>query len=170
MADITLSGFKSKVQDVARPNRFLLTVAPPVGTADNETLSWHVKGAQIPGRTLGEILLYWQGMQAKIAGDPTFEDFTVTFLNDYNQDARRTIENWMRFIDNQLTNVRGDQTQYKVDAIVDQLGRSGEVLSSWKMYGFFPKVMDPIDLNQESVDQAGEFNTTFSVDYFEQVV
>lgn len=170
MADITLSGFKSKVQDVARPNRFLLTVAPPVGTIDNETFSWHVKGAQIPGRTLGDLLIYWQGMQAKLAGDPTFEDFTVVMLNDYDQGARTTIENWMRYIDNQLTNVRTSQTEYKIDAVVDQLGRNGEILSSWKMFGFFPKVLDPIDLNQESVDQAGEFNVTFSLDYFEQIV
>ena len=168
MADISLSGFKSRVADVARPNRFLLNFSPPSG-GDSETLSFLVKGTQLPGRTIGELILNWQGMQAKLAGDPTFEDFTVTFLNDYGMVARTTIENWLRLIANQNSNERASQNMYKTEAIVQQLGRTGEVLGSYRLIGFFPKSLDPIDLNMESSDTVSEFNVTFSIDYFEQI-
>lgn len=166
---ISLSEFKSKVQDVARPNRFLLTFASPAGGVDAETVSYLVKGSQVPGRTIGEVLLYWQGMQNKLAGDPTFEDFVCTFLNDYEYRARTTIEDWMALTDNQVTNVRTAQDQYKADAVIQQLGREGEVIASWKMIGFWPKILDPIDLNTETVDTPSEFGCTFSYDYFERI-
>lgn len=165
---IALNDFKAKVADVSRPNRFLLSFTAPSGGVDAESVTYLVKGAQLPGRTIGDIILNWQGMQAKIAGDPTFEDFTVTFLHDYEQAARSTIENWMQFIDNQFTNEREVQQNYKVDATVQQLGRkAGEVLATYTLYGFYPKTLDPMDLNMDNVDTAAEFGVTFSVDYWE---
>lgn len=167
---IGLNDFKSKVSDVARPNRFLLSFTSPFGGADAETVTYLCKAAQLPGRTIGDIILNWQGMQSKVAGDPTFEDFTVTFLHDYEQQARATIENWMKGIDNQETNERGISTDYKIDATVQQLGRKeGEILSTYKMSGFYPKVLDPIDLNMDNVDTPGEFGVTFSVDTWDRV-
>lgn len=166
---IGLSEFKAKVQDVARPNRFLMTFTSPAGGLDSESQSYLVKGSQLPGRNIGEVLLNWQGMQAKLAGDPTFDDFNVTFLADYEMKARTTMETWMRFIDHQLTNERASQIEYKTEALVQQLGRKGEVLATYKLHGFWPKTMDPIDLNMESMDTAAEFNVTFSIDYWEQV-
>ena len=165
---IALQDFKAKVGDVARPNRFLLSFTSPFGGVDAETVTYLVKGAQLPGRTIGEIILNWQGMQDKIAGDPTFDPFTVTFLHDYEQLARTTIEDWMQGIDNQFTNERGVQTEYKIDATVQQLGRkAGEVLATYTMFGFFPTTLDPMDLNMDNVDTAGEFGVTFSLDYWE---
>lgn len=166
---ITLNEFKSKVQDAARPNRFLLLFSSPKGGADSETLSYLTKGAQIPGRTIGDIELNWQGMKAKIAGDPTFDDFTVTMIGDYDFKARNTLEDWLKFIADQLTNERSHQGEYKVDANVQQLGRKGEVLAEWKLIGFYPKTMDQIDLSMENNDQAAEFGVTFAYDYYEKV-
>jgi hypothetical protein len=166
---IALNDFKAKVSDVARPNRFLLSFTSPTGGADAETISYFCKGAQVPGRTIGDLILNWQGMQSKIAGDPTFEDLTLTFYNDYEQLARKTIEDWMILINNQFTNEREDTAAFKVDATLQQLGRKqGEVLGTFKMFGFFPKMLDPIDLNMESVDTVGEFGCTFSLDYWER--
>lgn len=165
---ITLNEFKAKVHDAARPNRFLLLFAAPNGGADSETLSYLTKGAQIPGRTVGDVELNWQGMKAKIAGDPTFDDFTVTMIGDYDFKARNTIDAWIKYIADQLSNERTHQGEYKVDAIVQQLGRKGEVLAEWKLIGFYPKTMDQIDLSMENNDQVEEFGVTFSYDYYEK--
>ena len=129
-----------------------------------------VKGAQLPGRSIGDILLNWQGMQNKLAGDPIFDDFTVTFLHDYDQVARGTVEAWMKLIDNQNSNERETQSVYKIEATVQQLGRKeGEVLATYQLTGFYPKVLDPMDLNMDSVDTPGEWGATFSVDYWNRL-
>ena len=160
MPGITLESFKAKVADGARPNRFLLTFASPGGGAGAESISFMVKGAQLPGRNIGEVIANWQGQQAKFAGDPTFDDFTVTFINDYGFVARTDIEKWMNGIANPNTNERGAHVEYKIDAIIQQLGRKGEVLAEYKMIGFYPKTMDVIDLNMESSDTFEEFTVS----------
>lgn len=165
---IALNDFKAKVQDVARANRFLFSFSSPVAGADAETISYLCKGAQLPSKTIGEIILNWQGMQAKIAGDPVFDDLTLTFINDYEQQARKTVEDWMVFIDNQTSNDRESQTDYKIDATVKLLGRKGETIASIKMFGVWPKMLDAVDLNSESTDQMSEFGCTFGMDYWER--
>lgn len=164
---ISLNDFKARVQDVARPNRFLLTFTSPVGGADAETMSYLCKGAQALGKTIGEIALNWQGMQTKIAGDPVFDDISLTFINDYEQRGRKTIEDWMLFIANQLTNEREDQGAYKVDAVLQMLGRKeGEVIATFNIFGMWPKTLEPLDLNTESTDQMSEFTCIFGLDYW----
>ena len=166
---ISLNDFKAKVQDVARPNRFLLNFTSPFGGADSETLSYLCKSAQIPSRTIGEIVMNWQGMQAKIAGDPTFEPITLTFIDDYDQNARKTIEEWTRFISNQNTNERESQVSYKTDMTLNLLGRkTGEILATFKLYGCWVSSMDASELNMESTDQPGEFTVTINLDYWER--
>jgi len=165
---IALNDFKAKVGDVARPNRFLFTFASPVGGADSETISYLCKGAQLPSKGIGEIILNWQGMQNKIAGDPVFEDLTLTFINDYEQQGRKTMEDWMKYISDQTTNDRESQVNYKVDASVQLLGRKGEIIANFKMYGCWPKQLDAVDLNSESTDQMSEFGCSLGMDYWER--
>lgn len=166
---ISLTEFKSKVQDVARPNRFLLNLAAPTGGADSETLSYICKGAQTPSRTIGEIVLSWQGMQAKIAGDPTFEPITLTFLDDYEQKARKTFEAWMKAITDQTSNEREAQIDYKTDVTLHLLGRkAGEIIGTFKLFGVWPTTMDASELNMESPDTAQEFTVTLNLDYWER--
>ncbi len=166
---IALNDFKAKVGDVARPNRFLFSFASPVSGADAETMSYLCKGAQLPSKTIGEIILNWQGMQNKIAGDPTFEDITLTFINDYKQAGRKTIEDWMKYIADQASNDREAQGNYKVDATVQLLGRKGDVIAAFKMFGVWPKQLDAVDLNSETTDAMSEFGCSFGMDYWERV-
>jgi len=166
---IALTDFKAKVQDVARTNRFLFTFASPVSGGDSETMSYLCKGAQLPSKTIGEIILNWQGMQNKIAGDPTFDDLSLTFINDYDQVGRKTFEDWMKYIDDQTSNEREAQGDYKIDCTVQLLGRKGEVIAEFKMFGVWPKQLDAVDLNSESSDTMSEFGVTLGMDYWERI-
>ena len=166
---IALNDFKAKVADVARPNRFLFSFASPVSGADAETISYLCKGAQLPAKTVGEIILNWQGMQNKIAGDPTFDDLTLTFINDYEQAGRKTFEDWMKYVVDQSTNDREAQGDYKVDATVQLLGRKGDIIATFKMFGVWPKQLDAVDLNSESTDTMSEFGVSLGMDYWERV-
>ena len=169
MPELDLNSFKANLKDVARPNRFLITLTPPAGVAGatNEELAYFCKGASLPGRNVGEVILNWQGMQNKIAGDPTFDPWDVTFLADYDMKARKSMNAWMQLTANQEDNIRTTQDEYKVDIRVDQLGRSkADILDSYILIGAYPSVLAPLDLNTDSVDTVGEFAVTFTYDYY----
>lgn len=162
MATIKLTDFKAAVQDAARPNRFLVTMSGPW----TDQMSYLVKTASLPNRTIGNIELNWQGMKAKIAGDPTFDDISFTFLNDYDWNAKNFIETWMEDIAQMSTNNRTSHASYKADVVMQQLGRTGEVIATYILVGAYPISMDTIELSQDSTDTAEEFTVSFSYDYF----
>ena len=163
---IALSDFKNNLTDILRPNRFLLIINNPPGVASNTTqLSYFVKAASIPGRTQKAIPIPWQGIETKIAGDFEYDDWKVTFWNDYNYQARSFIENWLNLIANPVTNVRTAQAAYQVNMIAQQLGRSGEVISEYTLIGQ-PNQVEEIALDQEKLSDKEEFECTFSIDYW----
>lgn len=170
MADISLSSFKAALQDACRPNRFLLNFTGnfPAGLF-TETMQYAVKGAQVPGQTVGEVILNWQGMQTKVAGDPIYDDFTVTFINDYDMSARKFIEDWIKQtkIDPE-TNIRTAPEDYRGNIIVQQLGRGNvdDVIAEWELIDAHPKVIDQIELSMDQNDTPSEFSVTFAYDYW----
>lgn len=172
MPEISLEAFKANLKDAARPNRFVLTLTPPagIGPGTNEELAYIAKAASLPGRTIGEVPLNWQGMAAKLAGDPVFDPWDVTFVNDYDMKAKKTLDNWLQFVVDQTTNVRTVQQDYKAEILIRQIGRTlDDNLGEYKLIGAFPTIMAPVDLSFDTTDTAGEFTVTFAYDYFEKV-
>jgi hypothetical protein len=171
MAQIRLSEFKASVQDVARPNRFWVQITGTGGGLWTEAYGFLAKSAGLPSRTIGDIELNWQGMKAKIAGDPTFDDFTMTFVNDYDFNIKAFFEEWLEVIATMESNVRTTHEEYKAEIIITQLGRDAEtILKEYKLIGAYPKQMDQVELSMESTDTAEELSITFAYDYFEVTV
>lgn len=171
MADIKLESFKGNLKDVARPNRFYVSISGnQAGESWNEQpMSFFVKTFSIPSRTVGEIILNYQGMQTKIAGDPTYDDVTMTLHNDYNWDVKSYFQNWIEgfvTVGQDGENVRLAPSEYKAEITVEQLGRDGETIASYTLVGAYPKQMDSIELSHESTDTGSEVSISFGYDYF----
>lgn len=171
MPEITLQGFRSNVKEVARPNRFLLSIpSPPAGVAGfnfDEEMQYHVRSASLPGRTLGDITnLFWQGMNFKIAGDPTFDDITITFLNNVNFNLKELFEKWVDSIANSVSNIRTSHDDYKAIIRLDHLGKQNNIIASYFTHGVYPKSLEPVELNQETIDTVEEFSVALSIDYW----
>ena len=168
--DIKLETFKGTLKDVARSNRFCVTVTGHQGDASwTDNMSFFVKGFPLPARTIGDVTLNYQGMQSKLAGDSTFDDVTMVLHNDYEFVAKSYIEKWMESIASvgtEGTNLRAEPIEYKANIIVEQLGRNGETIAKYMIVGAYPKQMDQIDLNHENQDSPEEISVTFSVDYW----
>jgi hypothetical protein len=182
MADLSLQKFRNNVTDIARPNRFWVSIGDPTNDIptygnDNqvglpvwqEKHQFLVKTTQIPGRTLGNIELNWQGMKYNIAGDPTFEDITFTFINNYEWDIRGFFEQWLESIAHMGSNERSQPGKYKSDSVImQQLGRTqSDVLATYKLVGAYPTNIAGIDLSMDNGDQAEEISVTMKYDYFE---
>ena len=166
---IKLDDFRANVKELARPNRFLLSIpSPPIGIAGfnfDESMQYHVRSSSQPGRTLGDVTnLYWQGMNYKIAGDPTYDDINIIFLNNVNYNVKELFERWMDGIANSVNNVRLSHNDYKAILKIDQLGKQQNVIATYYIHGAWPKSLEPIEMAQETVDAVEEFTITFSID------
>lgn len=184
MAELSLSKFRSNVTDVARPNRFWVSIGDVANDIlmygnDNsvgnptwdEKFEFLVKTASVPSRTIGDIALNWQGMKYNIAGDPTFDDITFTFINNYEWDLKGFFEQWIESIAHMATNERTQPGGYKTDVItMQQLGRTqGDILAQYKLMGAYPVSMAAIDLTMDSNDTPEEISVTIKYDYFEYI-
>jgi len=168
-----ISDFKSKLTGGgARPNLFEVELAFPnaVGV-ENDVLQksrFLVKAAALPSSTVAPIEIPFRGRILKIAGDRTFETWTITVLNDTDFVIRSAFEKWMNVI-NKLDDGTGLQSpdSYQKDAMVHQLDRDGGILRSYKFWDIWPSNISTIDLNYETTDTLEEFTVEMQVHFWE---
>lgn len=170
MAILGVDDFKSKLRGGgARPNLFKATVNfPGYAGGDVELTSFLCKAAQLPASVMNVIEVPFRGRQLKIAGDRTFETWTVTILNDTDFSIRNAMERWMNGINAHQANTGlTNPIDYQADLVVEQLDRDGESLKTYNFRGCFPTNIAAIDVNYETVDQVEEFTVEFQVQYWE---
>ena len=179
----TISGFKNKLTGGGtRPNLFEVVLNFPtiVTQPDAEKTRFLVKAAALPASTIAPVEVPFRGRIFKIAGDRTFETWTVTVINDTDFEIRNAFEEWMNVV-NQLDNATGitNPDEYMQDALVHQLDRSaGEgiltaaqtsVLRSYQFRDIFPTNISAIDLSYDSTDAIEEFTVEFQVQWWEAI-
>jgi len=171
----TISDFKSKLTGGgARPNLFEVELAfPNAAKPDNENevlekARFLVKAAALPASTIAQIDVPFRGRILKIAGDRTFETWTITVINDIDFSIRSAFEKWMNAI-NKMNDATGiiNPVDYQKDATVHQLNRDGDILRSYKFWDVFPTNISTIDLNYETTDTVQEFTVEMQVHYWE---
>ena len=169
----TISDFKSRLSGGgARPNLFEVELAFPDAVAiDNDVLQkarFLVKAAALPASTIAPIDVPFRVRILKIAGDRTFETWTITVINDTDFVLRSAFEKWMNTI-NKMSDGTGvvDPEAYQKDATVKQLDRDGSVLRSYKFWDIFPTNVSTIDVSYETTDTIEEFTVEMQVQWWE---
>ena len=168
----------------ARSNLFEVQMSfPDFAKADGETLNdipFLVKAAEIPASNIGNIPVPFRGRILPIAGDRTFDPWTVTIINDTNFRLRDVMERWSDGI-NDIQTAQGtiDPETYQQTAKVLQLsrGKSSDkkitsaanipVLREYDFIGIYPNVVSSIPLDHGATDQIEEFQVTFNYLYYE---
>ena len=107
----TISDFKSKLTGGgARPNLFEVELAfPNAVQIENDVLQkarFLVKAAALPASTISSVDIPFRGRILKVAGDRTFETWTITVINDVDFSIRSAFEKWMNSI-NKMTDATG---------------------------------------------------------------
>ena len=151
-----ITDFKSKLTGGgARANLFEVVLNfPDAEQPDSDTLEksrFLVKGANMPASNIQQIEVPFRGRVLKIAGDRTFDSWTVTVINDTDFAIRSAMERWMNVI-NRVSDNTGltDPATYQADAYVMQLDRDGSVLRTYRFYDVFPTQVSPIDLGYDA--------------------
>ena len=170
-----ITDFKSKLTGGgARPNLFEVELAWPdtIGIANDvkEKSRFLVKSAALPASNITPIDINFRGRILKIAGDRTFDTWTVTIINDTDFAIRSAFEKWMNLI-NKLDNATGAQNpaDYQEDAYVHQLDRDGSTLTTYKFFDLFRTNITQVDLSYETIDTIEEFTVELQVLYWESI-
>ena len=186
----TLSQFKSRLAGGgARPNllevsipTFPSAIADAWGSGDqseNGTFKFLCKAAQLPASNTSSFQVPFRGRNLKVAGDRTFDAWTVTIINDEDFQLRTAFERWANTI-SKLDDATGvtNPSSYMTDAYVTQLGRGAErfattneggnsaVLRTYKFYDIFPTRISEIALSYDDGDQLETFDVEFDIQYF----
>lgn len=199
----TLEDFKARlIGGAARPNLFEVELNfPAFATASNagadatdntrtvsELSRFMIKTANLPASNVGVINVPFRGRELKIAGDRTFDVWTITVINDVDFSIRTAFERWMNAINKHDDNSGLiNPAQYQRNAIVKQFGRSSlssansnvtnptltksgdqiPVLKAYKFYGVFPTAVSAIDLSYDSSDTIEEFTVDLQVQWWD---
>ena len=169
--------FRSQmVGDGARPNLFEVSLPFPAFSLPanaQQKVTFMCKTAQLPGATLGVVPVQYFGRELKFVGNRTFQDWTITVINDEDFVVRNAFERWMNGINSHRGNERNvsapNQLGYSVDGEVRQFGKAGNELKKYKFVGLFPTDITPIDVDWGSNDTIEEFSVTLSYQWWEAI-
>ena len=170
MAILGVDDFKSKLTGGgARSNMFKVTCNfPGYAQGDVELTSFLCKGANLPASILNPVEVNFRGRKLQMAGDRTFEPWTVTIINDVDFSVRNAFERWSNGI-NQHADGRGlaNPTEYMADMIVEQLNKNGDSVKRYDIRGTFPTNISEIELSYDNENQIEEFTVELQVQYWE---
>lgn len=170
MAILGVDDFKSKLTGGgARANLFKVTVNfPAYAGGDVELTSFMVKAAALPASIIAPITVPFRGRQVQIAGDRTFEPWSITVINDVNMEVRNAFERWMNGINQNRSNTGlSNPSEYQADMIVEQLNKAGDVTKRYDFRGTFPTNISAIELSYDTENAIEEFTVELQVQYWE---
>ena len=176
-----------------RPNLFEVQITPPdylTDIIDQDIMKFMVKAAEIPAANIGNIPVPFRGRVLPVAGDRTFDPWTVTVINDLEGSAKN-VRNFMEIWSNSINDLEfdggvTDPGQYQKDAKVFQFGRTLEdpqakigpkepgekdytILRAYKFEGIYPNSVSAIPLDYGATDQIEEFQVTFNYLYWDVI-
>ena len=194
----TITQFKSALQGGgARPNLFEVDITTwPSGdrmgefnASAKEEFQFLCKAAALPSSNITAIPIPFRGRILKVAGDRTFDTWTITVINDENFRMRKKFEIWMNGI-SKLSDASGatNPNSYMGNAVVHQLGKGANQLKhsktnskkgdgsagttgvkplrTYMFHHIFPTEISEIPLSYETTDTIEEFTVTFQVQYW----
>lgn len=170
MAILGVDDFKSKLTGGgARANMFKVTPNfPAYAGGDVELTSFMCKAAALPASIVAPVEVKFRGRTLPIAGDRTFEPWTITIINDIDFKIRDAFERWMNGINSHNSNVGlSNPTDYQADMQVAQLNRNGDEVKVYNIRGTWPTNVSAIELSYDTENAIEEFTVELQVSYWE---
>lgn len=164
----SIDGFKNALQGGgARSNQFEVQLSFPDGT-DASQSKFLCTAASLPASKNGQVNVPYRGREVKLVGDKTFENWTVTVLNDTDFAMRRAFERWHATMNSFDASVGSfAPVDYFQDLVVYQLDRSGNRVYGYQFIGAWPISIQEISLEfNADVTDVEKFQVEFAFQYF----
>lgn len=168
--NLKLDSFKSALRGGgARANLFSVQINFPAAAAFNqaELINFMCTATNLPASTITDIPVTYRGRVMHVAGDKTFEPWSITIMNDTKFEIRNAFETWMNEIAFQGSSKSSIlfPNEYKAPMTVYQLDRDEKVIASYKFVGVYPSNVSSIELSNES-GEIETFTVELQVDYW----
>jgi hypothetical protein len=152
----TIDQFKAQlIGGGPRANRYRVFI-PRSG----EKIEFLCSAAQIPAGNIGVISVPFR----------TFDDWTVTLINDVEFSSRTALEAWQEDIASLTTTDAATNTDYLLSrAFVEQLHKDDSVLARYEFFNIFPSVVSSIALSSDEASALETFEVTFSYSHWDRV-
>ena len=173
MAIIDIDSFKAKlIGGGARANLFRCVLTFPSfisnGAAISELASFMCRTSKLPGSKIAKIDVPYRGRNVPIAGDRSFDDWTITAYNDIDFKIRDAFVQWMNQINRHNANTGlANPLDYHVDMQVEQLDKEGNIVKTYRFKGIWPTDVGEIELSYDQQNAIEQFTVTFAVTYWE---
>ena len=155
-------------QNYARSNLFEVFIG-----LTGEDQKFVCKSASLPATSVGVIEVPYQNRKIKVPGDRTFQDWTVTIVNDESMSVRKALLKWQSqmqgFHEFGEAKILDDGNKpsplgHHRMLTVTPMDRTMEALSlsEVSLYGW-PSEIGSVDLSWETADTVQEYTVTFSI-------
>ena len=150
--------------DFARPNLFEVEI-----TYLGSDFSFRCKAAPLPPGNVEKVPVGYQNRKINVAGDRTFDDWTVTIYNDDAHLARQAIIDRQDLAHAQGNTLTGPKpADYKKTATIRQMGRDGTtVTKEYTLTGVCPTFVGEVQMDWDENNSIETFETTFAMDWWE---
>lgn len=170
MASFSIEEFKAKVSKVglARPNRFEMLIQLPRSLANyNETgklvsMFCDVTNLPLINVTTKQHNIYGPAYQRPIATEYSGEGVVATFYVDREMTVKKFFDAWVFSIVNPDTFNVSYQSEYITDITINQLDEQDNITYSVLLEEAFPRSVEMLPLNNESMNQVHRLNILFA--------
>jgi hypothetical protein len=169
---LNIDDMKAKLQGGgARPNLFKVQMSWPKGVAidapNSELASFMCKMASLPASTVANIEVPFRGRKLQVAGDRTFDPWSITVINDNDFSIRNAFEQWMNGLNDHVENtgILNPKDYYSTMNVI-QLDKQGDEIREYEIHGVFPTSLSAIELDYGSENTIEEFTVEFQVQYW----
>lgn len=170
MAELNIDSFISKLaKGGQRLNLFRVTMNSPDATVPDQ-FSFMAKATSLPGTNQGVIEVPYMGRTYKIPGDKTFNEWSITVMDDEGLPIRQFFEAWSDKINSNKDNITSDVNPFNhmSDCTIEALTKDGNVSATYKMHGVWVSSIGEVAMAWDSNDSIAEFDVTLQVQYFER--
>lgn len=155
----SLDAFIAQVKSdgLARDNKFLVTITPPlslVSGAPNEKLRLFCQSATLPGINFVSNPVFTFGEQREVIYNRQFDPISFEFLLDQNMDIKRFFDSWQNSIVNPVTRVVNYYSRYIGTIEIYQLDGSQQETYRYgvRLHEAFPKTVSGVTYSASSKD------------------
>ena len=153
----------------ARSYLFKCVLGFPSDVYTPPNMLYMAKATSIPEASLGEIPIYWQGMNNKLPGPRTYGDWSVTLILQNDWGIRYAFEEWLQKINNwsgggSYDGSIGYRNQTQTLTLLDE--RINIDIKVITLVNSWPKSIGAVTLDY-GTQEVASFDVTFAYQYFE---
>jgi len=162
-----ISELKNAIGAAARSNKYRINFSIPSAVPTKSDLSKAdilCKSASFPSMTIGQIEVWIQGRKFVMPGDTSYANtWSLTFYNTEDHALRKDLISWMVSADNFQKNTHtGSPNDVLGELSVEQLDSAGNATAKYTFHNVFVQEVAEVTLADDTVDEAGTFDCTFS--------